>query len=211
MGKVVKFRRHARASSMRKSSGVTRFSVTDLTATAKSFDSHVFPRLNRDTVVRSQGTPIARIREAIASSSKPSTCMNSDNCMVDNVHTMHSDVNGACAFPAIEPATAFVHNAHMAKGAGKQKTEEPHTRVRNKHYLRQYREALELSQEEAAARMGYAGHSTLSRIEAGKVGYTQTFLERASSVYGVSIWHLLYCPPGTSLKKALEIWTASVE
>lgn len=214
MGIVIRFkrRRHARASSTasRKSSAVTRSSVTDLIATARSFDSQTFPLRNRETVVRSHLTPTARMREAIASSSKSSSFMNFDNCMIDNVHTMHDDVNGVCAVSAVEPSQGAVHNAHVARRSEKLKSEQRPV-PRSGPYFREYRKAARLSQGEAAERMGYAGHTTLSKIESGKVDYTKTFLEDASRVYGVSIWHLLYCPPNTPLAKALEIWTKSVE
>lgn len=214
MGDVVKvrFRSHAPAStSTAKSSAVTRLSVTNLNATAKSLDNQTLPRRKRETVVRSHETPAALMREAIASSSSPSIAMNSDNCMVDNVHTMHRNVNGICASSALEPSRAVVHNVHMSGRAEKHKSEQVHSPRRARTYLFEYRKAAKLSQEKAVERGVHTSRSTLSRIENGEVPYSQDVLEAAARVYGTSVWHLLYCPPNTPLPKALEIWTKSLE
>lgn len=56
-------------------------------------------------------------------------------------------------------------------------------RVRNKHFLREWREHRQLNQEQAAERMDI-DRTTLSRIERGEVPYNQDFLEHAAFVYG---------------------------
>lgn len=211
MGKVIRFVDHARSSAFTtKSSAVTRLSVAALKAPAKSLDNHTLPRRSREMVVRSQETPVARMREAIDSSSSPSIAMNSDNCMGGNVHTMHIKVNLHCAKGAIGPVETTVHNTHMGRNKLKAQPEQ-HFKLSAKTYFKEYRIAAGLSQPEAASKMGYADHSTLSKIEAGKVEYNKSFLEAAARVYQTSIWHLLYCPPNTPIGDAIEIWTKSIK
>lgn len=47
------------------------------------------------------------------------------------------------------------------------------------------------SQRELAAKMGYSHHSTLARIESGKVDVSQTRIVQFSEVLGVSIAYLM--------------------
>lgn len=50
---------------------------------------------------------------------------------------------------------------------------------------------LKLSQRELAARLGYNDHTTLTRIEAGKVDLPQSRIEKIAEVLDVSIGYLL--------------------
>jgi len=59
-------------------------------------------------------------------------------------------------------------------------------RQRNRHFFREWREHLKLTQDEAAERIGVT-QSKLSRIEKGISPYDQDFLEEAALAYGVSI------------------------
>ena len=53
------------------------------------------------------------------------------------------------------------------------------------------RNALKLSQRELAARLGYNDHTTLTRIEAGKVDLTQSKLVQFAEVLGVTPSYLM--------------------
>ncbi len=59
-------------------------------------------------------------------------------------------------------------------------------RNRERHFFREWREHLGLTQDEAAERIG-ATQSKLSRIEKGVTPYDQDFLEEAARAYGVSV------------------------
>lgn len=59
-------------------------------------------------------------------------------------------------------------------------------RERSRHFFREWREHLKLTQDEAAERIGVT-QSKLSRIEKGITPYDQDFLEEAAIAYGVSI------------------------
>lgn len=67
-------------------------------------------------------------------------------------------------------------------------------RQRQKHYLREWRESLNLNQEAAADRIGVT-QSKLSRIETYKTPYDQDFLEEAAIAYGVSAASLIMRDP----------------
>ena len=57
--------------------------------------------------------------------------------------------------------------------------------------IRQRRIELGLSQRELAAKMKYSHHSTLARIETGKVDVSQTRIVQFSEVLGVSVPYLM--------------------
>lgn len=61
-------------------------------------------------------------------------------------------------------------------------------------FFKQWREALELSQEDVADRMGTSGAS-VSRVENGETPYTQDWLEALSDALGVSEPDLLTRDP----------------
>jgi transcriptional regulator with XRE-family HTH domain len=67
-------------------------------------------------------------------------------------------------------------------------------RVRQKHFFREWREKLDLTQETAINRLGWT-QSKLSRIEAGKTPYNQDDLEALEEAYGVSKESLLSVNP----------------
>lgn len=68
----------------------------------------------------------------------------------------------------------------------------PHKR--RKHFLREWRDYRELSQEEAAAR-AHVSRTTLSKIESGQVPYNQDLLERLAFAYGIEVDDLLTVDP----------------
>lgn len=53
------------------------------------------------------------------------------------------------------------------------------------------RKELKLSQRELAAKMGYSHHSTLARIESGKVDVSQTRIVQFADVLDTSIAYLM--------------------
>jgi transcriptional regulator with XRE-family HTH domain len=53
------------------------------------------------------------------------------------------------------------------------------------------RKELKLSQREMAARLGYTDHTTLTRIEAGKVDLPQSRIMKIAEVLGVTPGYLL--------------------
>ena len=57
--------------------------------------------------------------------------------------------------------------------------------------IKEKRKELKLSQRELAAKMGYSHHSTLARIEAGKVDVSQTRIVQFAKVLGVSVAYLM--------------------
>ena len=70
-------------------------------------------------------------------------------------------------------------------------------RPRQRHFLRQWREHHNLTQEAAADRIGVK-QSTLSRIERGLTPYDQDFLEAAAVAYGTSPASLIMRDPSDS-------------
>lgn len=68
----------------------------------------------------------------------------------------------------------------------------PHKRA--KHYLRQWRDFRELTQDQAADR-AEIDRSSLSKIERGEVPYNQDLLERLSLAYGCDPSDLLDIDP----------------
>lgn len=67
--------------------------------------------------------------------------------------------------------------------------------------IKERRIELKLTQRELATKMGYSHHSTLARIEAGKVDVSQTRIVQFSKALDVSIAYLM----GWEEKKAKEI------
>jgi transcriptional regulator with XRE-family HTH domain len=65
---------------------------------------------------------------------------------------------------------------------------------RRKTYFREWRLALGLSLEAAAAALGTSG-ATLSRIERGRQPYNQDLLEKAAALYGCDPAELLVQDP----------------
>lgn len=63
-----------------------------------------------------------------------------------------------------------------------------------RHFLREWREFRQLTQETAAERLGM-DRSNLSRIERGAVPYSQALLENAASAYSCEPWDLLNVNP----------------
>ena len=57
--------------------------------------------------------------------------------------------------------------------------------------IKERRNELKLSQRELAARMGYSHHSTLARIETGKVDVSQSRIEKFAEVLDTSIAFLM--------------------
>lgn len=64
-----------------------------------------------------------------------------------------------------------------------------------KHFLRKWRKYVGDSLEEVAADVGTT-HATLSRVERGKMDYTQWLLEALAWRYRVSVGDLLSKDPG---------------
>lgn len=83
-----------------------------------------------------------------------------------------------------------VHATHMPR-------KEKHA---PKHFLRKWRKFLGLSLEEVAADIG-STHATLSRVERGKLDYTQKLLEALAWRYKVSVGDLLSRDPGEPMPK----------
>lgn len=67
--------------------------------------------------------------------------------------------------------------------------------LRQRHYLREWREASGLSLADMAARTSF-GKSTLSRVETGKIAYYADILEAYAGVFGCRPYALLQRPPG---------------
>src|ERR1044071_9479155 len=61
-------------------------------------------------------------------------------------------------------------------------------------YIREWREAAGLSEDELAEQMEIS-KSTVWRVESGKQGYTQHFLEVAAAILRCEPWDLLMRPP----------------
>jgi repressor LexA len=57
--------------------------------------------------------------------------------------------------------------------------------------IKERRQELQWSQRELSERMGYNNHSTITRIESGKVDVPQSRIVRFSEVLGVSIAYLM--------------------
>ena len=59
------------------------------------------------------------------------------------------------------------------------------TRIKNR------RKELKWSQRELSDKMGYSNHSTITRIEAGKIDIPQSRIVQFANVLGVSVAHLM--------------------
>ena len=57
--------------------------------------------------------------------------------------------------------------------------------------IKERRQKLQWSQRELSERMGYNNHSTITRIESGKVDVPQSRIVKFSEVLGVSIAYLM--------------------
>lgn len=57
--------------------------------------------------------------------------------------------------------------------------------------IKAIREELRLSQRELATRMGYSNHSTIARIEAGKVDLPQSRVAQFAEALGTTPGHLM--------------------
>ena len=57
--------------------------------------------------------------------------------------------------------------------------------------IKERRQELQWSQRELSERMGYNNHSTITRIESGKVDVPQSRIVKFSEVLGVSIAYLM--------------------
>ena len=57
--------------------------------------------------------------------------------------------------------------------------------------IKKKRKELGWSQRELSSRMGYQNHSTITKIEAGKVDLPQTRLSQFASVLGTSVAYLM--------------------
>jgi transcriptional regulator with XRE-family HTH domain len=68
------------------------------------------------------------------------------------------------------------------------------SRQRQRHFLAEWREFCNLTQEAAADRLGVS-QSKLSRVERGKIPYDQDFLEEAAKAYGTSASSLIIRNP----------------
>lgn len=67
-------------------------------------------------------------------------------------------------------------------------------RDRTKHFLKEWREYRQLTQEQAIGRLGWS-QSKISRIEAGQTPYNQDDLEAAKDAYDCEIWQLISVNP----------------
>lgn len=57
--------------------------------------------------------------------------------------------------------------------------------------IKERRTELQLTQRDLAARMGYSNHSTVARVEAGKIDLPQSKLVQFAAVLGVSAGYLM--------------------
>lgn len=67
-------------------------------------------------------------------------------------------------------------------------------RTRARTFLREWREFRDLTQEQAADRVG-VNRTTIGRIENGKIPYNQDFLEKAALAYGCEVADLVSVNP----------------
>lgn len=72
--------------------------------------------------------------------------------------------------------------------------QQPKPRQLRRTFLREWRQFRNLTQEQAADRIGL-DHSTLGRIERGLVPYSQGMLEAAAEAYRCEPWQLLNVDP----------------
>lgn len=79
-------------------------------------------------------------------------------------------------------------------------------RKRQRHFLKEWREYLNLNQEAAADRIGVT-QSKLSRVENYVTPYDQDFLEEAAIAYGVSPASLIMRDP----KAEDSVWSIAEE
>lgn len=78
-------------------------------------------------------------------------------------------------------------------------------RERSRHYVKEWRKHLGLSQAQLADRIG-TSVANLSRIESGKQPYTQDFLEAAADAMGIEVASLIMRNPDTT-GEADALWS----
>ncbi len=83
-------------------------------------------------------------------------------------------------------------------------------RIRQPHFLKEWRKDRNLTQEAAADRLGIS-QGVLSRIERGEVPYDQDFLERAAEAYGTTPASLLIRNPKDAAIWSIEDQLAKAE
>ena len=67
-------------------------------------------------------------------------------------------------------------------------------RLRHKHFIKEWREFIDISQEEAADRIG-VNRSTISRVESAETPYDQDILEKLADAYGCTVVELIKVHP----------------
>lgn len=78
-------------------------------------------------------------------------------------------------------------------------------KTKTKTYLREWRLHKELTLEQAAAAIGLADHSMLSKMETGARRYNQTILERLAVLYGTDPGSLLNRDPNAPVDEIRRI------
>lgn len=104
--------------------------------------------------------------------------------MPGNVYQIHTAVKGNCVPDAVYQFGRSVHNAHMPNRVVPRFKKKQYRRT----FLREWRNARDLTLEQAAERIGELTgegltHGQLSRIERGEQPYSQAILEAAAEVY----------------------------
>lgn len=77
-------------------------------------------------------------------------------------------------------------------------------KVRRRHFIREWREYRNLNQDQLAERIGTTG-ANISRVENGKQGYTQDFLEACADALMTDAASLLIRDP-TDREAMWSIW-----
>lgn len=101
---------------------------------------------------------------------------------------MNIQVNSLCAQGSMGRILPFVHDMHMAD--------------RQRHFLREWRKHRGKTLEQVAEVM-HMTHGNLSKIERGKVPYTQDLLEKLAELYMCSVPDLIIRDPSDPT----GIWT----
>lgn len=111
---------------------------------------------------------------------------------------MHVHVKHNCAPGVMDATLRGQHDQRMRK------TQQPHRRNLQRHFLKEWRQHRGYTQEKAAEMLGM-DRSNLSKIENSKVPYDQELLELAAEAYRCDVADLLVRDP-TQAEAMWSIW-----
>ena len=189
MGSVVRFPRHARASST--GSGKSWKSSAETSPPENSFNLPIVGQSGRQTrrLIREIVARVTPVADATSSSESPRADINSERCAMPDLYVKRtSPVKANCTSHVLYGDKLPVHNTYMAERAVKKVVSRLKGPKFRPTFIKQWREHRGLTQQQLAERVteylqehGFRkkpySHASIGRIENGKMAYTQPVLE----------------------------------